>query len=95
MHDPEVFDDPLDFKPERYLIRDQDTQKLKINPAILNPDSAVFGYGRRICPGRHLSAESLTLMTASLMAVFDIKAPKDANGQSMKVDLRTGSEIIQ
>ena len=94
MHDPEVFEDPLEFKPQRYLMRDPATQQLKIDPAVVSPESAAFGYGRRICPGRHLSAQSLTLMTASLLAVFDIKAPKDASGQSVKVELETGLEII-
>ena len=41
MHDPEVFSDPMVFRPERYL-RDGE-----LNPDVRDPDSAVFGFGRR------------------------------------------------
>ena len=41
MHDPEVFDDPMIFQPERYL------KDGKLNPDVRDPDSAVFGFGRR------------------------------------------------
>lgn len=95
MHDPDVFDDPLEFKPERYLMRDPDTNQLKINPAVLDPENAAFGYGRRICPGRHLSTEALTLMVASLLTVFNVNAPKDASGRPTKVKLETGAGFLQ
>ena len=41
MHDPEVFNDPMVFRPERYL------KDGKLNPNVRDPDSAVFGFGRR------------------------------------------------
>jgi cytochrome P450 len=41
MHDPEVFDDPMIFKPERYL------KNGRINKEILDPNDVAFGYGRR------------------------------------------------
>ena len=41
MHDPEVFNDPMEFQPERYL------KDGKLNPDMRDPDSAVFGFGRR------------------------------------------------
>ncbi|KAH6918908.1 O-methylsterigmatocystin oxidoreductase [Coprinopsis sp. MPI-PUGE-AT-0042] len=95
MHDPNVFEDPLEFKPERYLMRDPITQQAKINPDVLDPESAAFGYGRRICPGRHLSNEAMTLMAASLLAVFTVDAPKDlATGQPVKIKLETGDGIV-
>ncbi|KAH6906697.1 cytochrome P450 [Coprinopsis sp. MPI-PUGE-AT-0042] len=95
MHDPDVFEDPLEFKPERYLMLDPVTKQSKINPDVLDPESAAFGFGRRICPGRHLSNESLTLMAASLLAVFNVNAPTDpVTGQPIKVQLETGSGVI-
>ena len=42
MHDPEVFNDPMVFQPERYL------KDGEINPDVRDPDSAVFGFGRRL-----------------------------------------------
>ncbi|KAH6918907.1 O-methylsterigmatocystin oxidoreductase [Coprinopsis sp. MPI-PUGE-AT-0042] len=95
MHDPNVFEDPLEFKPERYLVRDPITQQNKINPDVLDPESAAFGYGRRICPSRHLSNEALTLMAASLLTVFDVNAPKDSiSGQPIKVALETIDSLV-
>ena len=41
MHDPEVFNDPMVFRPERYL------KDGKLNPDVRDPDSTVFGFGRR------------------------------------------------
>ena len=41
MHDPETFDSPLEFNPERYL---KDGQ---IDPSILDAQAAAFGFGRR------------------------------------------------
>ena len=57
MHDPEVFNDSMIFQPERYL------KDGKLNPDVRDPDSAVFGFGRRsvdptYCPEYALMASS-------------------------------------
>ncbi|EAU83206.2 cytochrome P450 [Coprinopsis cinerea okayama7 len=75
MHDPEIFDEPMKFKLERYI------KDGKINPDTVDPGVAVFGYGRRICPGRFLSGESLWLFIACTLSLFDITPPKDGNGE--------------
>ena len=41
MHDPETFENPMEYRPERYL------KDGKLNPDVLDPDSVVFGFGRR------------------------------------------------
>ena len=41
MHDPDVFDDPQEFQPERYL------KDGKLDPDVRGPESAAFGFGRR------------------------------------------------
>ncbi|KAJ2912893.1 hypothetical protein MD484_g7522, partial [Candolleomyces efflorescens] len=84
MHDPEVFDNPFEFIPERYI------KDGKINPSVPDPDIAAFGHGRRICPGRHFSNDALFLLGASLLATYDIAAPKDKEGKviPMKLELR-------
>lgn len=94
MHDPDIFDDPMEFKPERYLNIDPATKKFVINTSILDPEVAAFGFGRRICPGRHLSNEALSLMAASLLSAFTVNAPKDENGNSMRVQMTTGNGLI-
>lgn len=37
LHDPEMYQDPLEFKPERFLGEKPE----------LNPNKIAFGYGRR------------------------------------------------
>ncbi len=50
MHDPTRFPDPESFNPNRWLNEDG---TLKPNePMPLDPCRVVFGYGRRICPGK-------------------------------------------
>ena len=41
MHDPETYEDPDEFRPER-LLRDG-----KPDPAVKDPYDFVFGFGRR------------------------------------------------
>ncbi|KAG2021152.1 cytochrome P450 [Coprinopsis cinerea AmutBmut pab1-1] len=41
MHDPEIYEDPFEFKPERFL------KDGKIDPSVLDPEAAIFGFGRR------------------------------------------------
>jgi cytochrome P450 len=41
MHDPDIFDHPFEFIPERYI------QNGKIDPTVPDPDIAAFGHGRR------------------------------------------------
>ena len=40
LHDPKVYNDPMEFQPERYL------KDGKLNPDVEDPDAA-FGFGRR------------------------------------------------
>jgi cytochrome P450 len=88
MHDEAHFEGPMKFRPERYLTNGM------LNPDTLDPEVAAFGYGRRKCPGRHLSTESLTFMAASLLAVFNINPASDAQGNPIPVRLETGPGFI-
>jgi cytochrome P450 len=41
LHDPNVFDDPETFNPDRYM------KDGALDPTVRDPGVAVFGYGRR------------------------------------------------
>lgn len=41
MHDPSIFENPMEFNPERYL---KDGQ---IDSSVLDPDAVAFGFGRK------------------------------------------------
>ncbi|KAF5319921.1 hypothetical protein D9611_011015 [Ephemerocybe angulata] len=77
LKDPECYADPEEFLPERHI---KDGQ---IEPNVLDPYSAAFGFGRRICPGRHLALDSLHVMMSLILSLFDIAPPKDEAGNSV------------
>ncbi len=88
-HDPTVYHDPFEFKPERFL-----GMTVVLQRGIL--EILAFGFGRRyvekssslvhlsmsgrICPGKELADPSLFLSVAMTLAVFDITKSKDAKG---------------
>jgi len=81
LHDPAIFPDPEAFIPERFL---KDGQ-LNVDPSILDPATVAFGFGRRICPGRHLAENSLFIIVSSVLAAFNIAAPLDADGKPVEL----------
>lgn len=64
-HDPNVYPDPMTFKPERFLATPGQTPEL-------DPRTLIFGFGRRICPGRQLADNTIFLSIAQSLAVFDL-----------------------
>ena len=48
----------------------------------------------RICPGRHLSGDSLFLIASCLLAVYDIKPPVDDEGNIIKLEAEFTSEFL-
>ncbi|CAI9093809.1 OLC1v1029389C1 [Oldenlandia corymbosa var. corymbosa] len=69
--DPELWDDPLKFKPERFLMEPK-----KWDFSGNNFQYIPFGSGRRICPGIPLGEKMLKFMLASLLHSFDWKPTK-------------------
>ncbi|EIW84443.1 cytochrome P450, partial [Coniophora puteana RWD-64-598 SS2] len=63
---------PDKFDPERFLDSDGNVTD--------NMPNYAFGFGRRICPGRHLARGSVWMAMAQTLANFSIKKAKDASG---------------
>ncbi|KAJ5613423.1 hypothetical protein N7510_006617 [Penicillium lagena] len=93
-HDPECYDDPDKFIPERF-----EQNELGLKPG-LNETAGIrktyaFGAGRRICPGSHLAENSLRINIAKVIWAFDIRAGRDTrtglhlNAEDIDDDIRT------
>ena len=80
MHDPEIYSDPEEFKPERFLNEDG---SVRDDPAL----SLAFGVGKRICPGRHLVDSTVFIVTSSVLSVFNVTKAKDKNGNEIPVKI--------
>ncbi|KAL3499501.1 hypothetical protein ACH5RR_038594 [Cinchona calisaya] len=69
--DPELWDNPLEFKPERFL-----SEPNKWDYSGNNFQYLPFGSGRRICAGIPLAEKMLMYILASLLHPFDWKPTK-------------------
>jgi len=88
LRDPEVWSDPTNFVPSRFL-----TATGELNPDALDPSIATFGFGRRACPGRYLAYDILFYTFACILHSFDITPALDEQGKPIpvKAELTTGT----
>jgi hypothetical protein len=104
-HDPEIYPEPFDFIPERWL--DKDGQLTGAE------ERAAFGFGKRWpsmpqtafainehefnreCVGIHLAKSTLWLTTASILAVFDFNKAKDKHGHEIEVSHQAAGDLVQ
>jgi hypothetical protein len=70
MHDPTLYPEPDVFKPERFLGPDG---TLLDDPIV----TSAFGWGKRICPGRHFVDATMFIVVSSLLSVFNIEKVQD------------------
>ncbi|KAI0632677.1 cytochrome P450 [Trametes polyzona] len=75
--DPRYYPDPEEFRPERYLVPEDQKCELLI------PSTFIFGFGRRVCPGQALADPSVWLAMANVVALVDIRKPLDATGKEI------------
>ncbi|KAH7928071.1 cytochrome P450 [Leucogyrophana mollusca] len=74
--DEEVYPNASEFKPDRWL--DASGQLADTDP----PDF-IYGFGRRICPGRHLANASVWAAIVSMLATFKFLKAKDDQGRDV------------
>ncbi|KAI0749864.1 cytochrome P450 98A3 [Daedaleopsis nitida] len=87
--DTETYPDPENFLPERFLDTDGHLDVEGKDPA-----SFMFGFGRRICPGRYFAESSLFAICASVLWAFDISPPLDARGNVAQVERKVSTHAI-
>lgn len=81
--DPNVWTDPLEFRPERFLPGGE-----KPNVDVRGNDFEVipFGAGRRICAGLSLGLRMVQLMTATLIHAFDFELPNGISARELDME---------
>ncbi|THU89093.1 cytochrome P450 [Dendrothele bispora CBS 962.96] len=80
--DPEVYGSDADeFHPERHL---DDNGHLKDER---NEGHVTFGFGQRICVGRHFAYNGLFIQIAMILWAMRLEPAKDNNGNPMKPDI--------
>ena len=109
LRDKNVYQEPILFRPERFLKEDG-----SLNPDVQDP-MIVFGFGRRfviilatvcmtkitmtsfyrICPGRHMAMDTILIFIASILSVFDIRPYEDENGEPVVRELQMTSGLMQ
>ena len=72
--DPKVWEDPMAFKPERFLSNDNKSGELLDITGSREIKMMPFGVGRRICPGLGLAMLHLEYFVANLVWNFEWKA---------------------
>ncbi|RMD40868.1 hypothetical protein DV735_g4277, partial [Chaetothyriales sp. CBS 134920] len=84
LRDPQTYINPDAFDPERFLAPRNEA----------DPATVAFGYGRRVCPGRHLADDSLFINISRLLAAFDITKALDCYGNEIEPEIATVPGLI-
>lgn len=70
--DPRIWEDPNEFKPERWFLKEH----ININFRGQNFEYIPFSSGRRMCPGLTFGTQIVHLTLAKLLHGFNISMPK-------------------
>ncbi|KAG0591956.1 hypothetical protein KC19_1G214100 [Ceratodon purpureus] len=84
--DPKVYEDPDDFKPDRFLERPEVNHLSGFDSYELTP----FSVGRRMCPAYNLGNMMVTLLLAHLMHAFDWSMPEGKGRESLDMTEQFG-----
>lgn len=89
-HDETAYPTPCAFKPERFL-----TTGGKLDAMVQDPNTFIFGFGRRICPGKHLGMASVWLTIASILRVYSIEKAQRPDGGIVEPRREYKSSLLQ
>jgi cytochrome P450 len=93
LHDPEVYPNPEQFMPERYLDR-LPSGAWSTRTDVRDPRDFAFGFGRRICPGVHIAEQSLFAMVATVLHTLTVGRSRDVNGNEIVPQPDAGSGLL-
>ena len=81
--DPSCWEDPLVFKPERFLNSGLDFKGSDF-------EYFPFSSGRRVCPGMPMASKQIPLIVASLIHSFDWSLPEKMNPNDIDMTEKFG-----
>ncbi|KAE8658000.1 Kinase superfamily protein [Hibiscus syriacus] len=81
--DPSLWEQPEEFRPERFLGRDIDVKGRSFE---LLP----FGAGRRMCPAYNLGLKMVQLSIANLLQAFNWKLPDNTKVEDLSMEESSG-----
>ncbi|OAA36481.1 Cytochrome P450 [Metarhizium rileyi] len=84
LKNPDVHHEPDLFNPDRFL-------EPRNEP---DPRTTIFGYGRRVCPGRYFSETNVFIIVAQLLAAFNIRKATGENGVEIQPTLEVLPGLI-
>ncbi|KAG8695405.1 hypothetical protein FRC08_007853 [Ceratobasidium sp. 394] len=85
LHDPEQYESPMDFNPDRFL---------KSTPEP-DPRKYIFGFGRRVCPGSHVANNGIWIICAAILAIFDTQPEEGLLAQVAGLGGRNSAEMYK
>jgi cytochrome P450 len=85
-HDPEIYDEPSSFKPERFNNSDAEMKGIY---------DLVFGFGRRTCPGMHFAEGTIFSIIATTFATCDVLPELDESGKPIFPELVWTDGVIR
>ncbi|KAM5544325.1 hypothetical protein V8D89_001985 [Ganoderma adspersum] len=89
LHDPDLYPQPAEFRPERFL---DSSGNLDVHGR--DPADVVFGFGRRICPGRHFADSTLFIFCASVLSALEIGPPVGEDGTPLPFKREASDHLI-
>ncbi|KAJ7123122.1 putative monooxygenase [Mycena epipterygia] len=85
LHDPDRFSNPEDFNPDRYQSLDSEMDKVS---------NLVFGFGRRVCPGRIFAEATFFAIASTVLSTCEILPVIDAEGKEIVLNISFSSGTI-
>ncbi|KAF5343599.1 hypothetical protein D9757_013685 [Collybiopsis confluens] len=84
--DPDIYGpDAHHFNPSRHL--DEKGAPIPGIPDTKEENHVTYGFGRRLCVGRHVANQSLFIDIALMLWALNIENPIDANGKPAPIDV--------
>ncbi|KAL6514747.1 Cytochrome P450 [Orobanche gracilis] len=88
--DPNVWTDPLEFRPERFLL---DGERPNVDVQGNHFEVIPFGAGRRICVGMRLGLRMVQFITATLIHAFDFELPDGLQREKLDMEEEFGISL--